>query len=94
MERQRDNRERRPGAPSIFDPMAERSRGADAGESLEHQPQRAAPPRAHRSAPARMSRRHALLQQLTSHITLRQAILLREIIGPPKALQGPENSVS
>ena len=81
MERQRDNRWRRPSAPSVFDPIAGRSRGEDAGESQQREPLRA--------APAKISRRPRLLQQLQSHSTLRQAMLLREIIGPPKALQGP-----
>jgi hypothetical protein len=92
MERQRDNRERRPSAPSVFDSMADRLRSEHAGKSLQHQPQRAAPQRPHRAVPAKMSRRHTLLQQLTSHRTLRQAILLREIIGPPKALRDPADS--
>jgi hypothetical protein len=39
-----------------------------------------------------MSACDSLLRQLTSRRTLRQAIVLREIIGPPKALRGPADS--
>jgi hypothetical protein len=92
MERQRDNRERRPSAPSLFNPIAGRSRGERPGESVQREPQRVAPQRAHRAAPARMSSHDSLLRQLTSRRALRQAILLREIIGPPKALRGPADS--
>jgi hypothetical protein len=92
MERQRDNRERRPSAPSPFDSMADRSRSEHAGKSLQHQPQRAEPQRAHRAVPARMSAHDSLLRQLTSRRALRQAILLREIIGPPEALRGLADS--
>jgi hypothetical protein len=94
MERQRDNRERYDSTRSVVEHTANRSVPAreEVSERPVRRPEMATQRPIEAGQPKRGFLRQALRDQLTSRRTLRQAIALREIIGPPKALRGPADS--
>ncbi len=72
--------------------VSSRMTEATVGEAptMEGSATRAQPgPAAHGTRPA--TRRQALLAALGSRAALQQALLLREVLGPPKALQPPND---
>lgn len=77
----------RPFAPGHRRPLPPDREGQDA------EPTRAGPQETPRPvAPAAAARPPDLRAALGSRAALRQAFLLREILGPPRALQGPEGT--
>ena len=94
MERQRDNRERYDSTRSVLEHTANRS--VPAREEVSERPVRRREMATQRpieaGQPKRGLMRQALRDQLSTRRALRQAIVLREIIGPPKALRGPADS--